>query len=71
MLAGWGYWAGPGARIVTYAGEPQQEPLVHHGRFVAGSVAQIQAMFQRCRAGRFESMSAIVRGARREADART
>jgi redox-sensitive bicupin YhaK (pirin superfamily) len=59
-----------GARIVLYAGEPQREPLVHHGPFAAGSVAEIEEMFQRYRAGRFESMSAIARKARRESQAR-
>jgi quercetin 2,3-dioxygenase len=60
-----------GARIVLYAGEPQREPLVHYGPFAAGSVAEIEEMFHRYRAGRFESMSAIARRARRESEART
>jgi quercetin 2,3-dioxygenase len=60
-----------GARIVLYAGEPQREPLVHHGPFAAGSVAEIEEMFQRYRAGRFESMSAIARRARQGNEART
>lgn len=60
-----------GARIVLYAGEPQREPLVHDGPFAAGSVAEIEEMFHRYRAGRFESMSAIARRARRENEART
>jgi Pirin C-terminal cupin domain len=60
-----------GARIVLYAGEPQREPLVHHGPFAASSVAEIEEMFHRYRAGRFESMSAIARRARRENEART
>jgi redox-sensitive bicupin YhaK (pirin superfamily) len=60
-----------GARIVLYAGEPQREPLIHHGPFAAGSVAEIEEMFHRYRAGRFESMSAIARRAPRENEART
>jgi redox-sensitive bicupin YhaK (pirin superfamily) len=60
-----------GARIFLYAGEPQHEPLVHHGPFAAGSVAEIEEMFHRYHAGRFESMSAIARRARREHEART
>ena len=60
-----------GARIVLYAGEPQREPLVHYGPFAAGSVAEIEEMFHRYRSGRFESMSAIARRARRENEART
>jgi hypothetical protein len=59
-----------GARIVLYAGEPQREPLVHRGPFAAGSVAEIEEMFQRYRAGRFESMGAIARRARRGNEAR-
>jgi redox-sensitive bicupin YhaK (pirin superfamily) len=52
--------AGPrGARVVLYAGEPQREPLVHHGPFVAGSESEIRELFRRYRAGTFESMSAI------------
>jgi redox-sensitive bicupin YhaK (pirin superfamily) len=54
-----------GARIVLYAGEPQREPLVHHGPFAAGSVAEIEEMFRGYRAGRFESMSAIAHRAHR------
>jgi len=60
-----------GARIVLYAGEPQREPLVHRGPFAAGSLAEIEEMFHRYRAGRFESMSAIARRARGENEART
>jgi redox-sensitive bicupin YhaK (pirin superfamily) len=59
-----------GARIVFYAGEPQHEPLVHRGPFAAGSVAEIEEMFHRYRAGRFESMSAIARRFQRENEAR-
>jgi hypothetical protein len=56
------FTAGPdGARLVLYAGEPQDEPLVHYGPFVAGSPAEINELFRRYRAGRFESMSAIAR----------
>ena len=47
------------------------EPLVHYGPFAAGSVAEIEEIFHRYRAGRFESMSAIARRARRENEART
>jgi redox-sensitive bicupin YhaK (pirin superfamily) len=54
-----------GARVILYAGEPQQEPLVHHGPFVARSEREIGDLFRRYRAGGFESMSAI---ARRERD---
>jgi quercetin 2,3-dioxygenase len=60
-----------GARIVLYAGEPQREPLIHRGPFAAGSVAELEEMVRRYRAGRFESMSAIARRTRRENEART
>jgi quercetin 2,3-dioxygenase len=60
-----------GARLVLYAGEPQREPLVHYGPFAAGSVAEIEEMFRRYRAGRFESMNAIARRSRRGNEART
>jgi len=33
-----------GARVVLYTGEPQREPLVHHGPFVAGSEPEIRVM---------------------------
>lgn len=57
--------AGPrGARLVLYAGEPQREPLVHHGPFVAGSPSDIYDLHRRYRAGAFESMGAIARRAR-------
>lgn len=57
--------AGPtGARLVLYAGEPQREPLVHHGPFVAGTEADIYDLHRRYRAGGFESMGAIARRAR-------
>jgi redox-sensitive bicupin YhaK (pirin superfamily) len=56
------FTAGPqGARLVLYTGEPQHEPLVHHGPFVAGSESEIRSLFQRFRAGGFESMGAIAR----------
>jgi redox-sensitive bicupin YhaK (pirin superfamily) len=48
-----------GARVVLYAGEPQHEPLVHHGPFVAGSDTEIRELYRRFRLGTFESMSAI------------
>jgi quercetin 2,3-dioxygenase len=50
-----------GARIVLYAGQPQYEPIVQHGPFVAGSEAEIRELFLQFRAGRFESMSGLAR----------
>ena len=48
-----------GARVVLYAGEPQREPLVHHGPFVAGSREEIVELFRRFRAGEFVPMSTL------------
>lgn len=48
-----------GARVVLYAGEPQREPLVQHGPFVAGSREQIVEHFRRFRAGEFAPMSTL------------
>lgn len=48
-----------GLRVVLYAGQPQKEPLLHHGPFVAGNAAEINAYFQRYRAGHFRRLSQI------------
>ncbi len=40
-----------GARVVLYAGEPQREPLIHHGPFVADDEATLAQMFRDFRAG--------------------
>jgi hypothetical protein len=48
-----------GARVVLYTGEPQREPLVHYGPFVAGNLAEIHDFNRRFRNGEFTSMSAI------------
>jgi redox-sensitive bicupin YhaK (pirin superfamily) len=47
------------ARLILYAGAPQNEPLVHHGPFVAGSAAEIAARFAEFRQGRFEPLSRV------------
>jgi quercetin 2,3-dioxygenase len=52
-----------GARFVLYAGEPQYEPTVHHGPFVAGSQEEIVDYFRDFRAGKFESMSSLAKRA--------
>jgi quercetin 2,3-dioxygenase len=49
------------ARFVLYTGEPQREPLVHHGPFVAGSPPDIVRLFQEFRGGRFEPLSQVAR----------
>jgi redox-sensitive bicupin YhaK (pirin superfamily) len=48
-----------GGRVVVYLGQPQHEPLVHHGPFVAGSPAEIQSAFRRFRAGEFAPLSTL------------
>lgn len=53
-----------GARVVLYAGEVQNEPLVQHGPFVAGSPAEIREHFLHFQLGEFESMGAIARAMR-------
>jgi redox-sensitive bicupin YhaK (pirin superfamily) len=52
--------AGPGgARVVLYVGQPQDEPLVPRGPFVAGSREEITAYFTAYRAGSFRRLSEI------------
>jgi redox-sensitive bicupin YhaK (pirin superfamily) len=46
-----------GGRAVLYAGEPQNEPTVQRGPFVAGSDADIARLHREFRAGTFERMS--------------
>jgi redox-sensitive bicupin YhaK (pirin superfamily) len=53
------------ARVVLYAGQPQGEPLVHHGPFVAGSRPEIVRLYGEFRSGRFEPLSQV--GARTRA----
>ncbi|MFT3714183.1 MAG: pirin-like C-terminal cupin domain-containing protein [Archangium sp.] len=48
-----------GGRVVAYLGQPQNEPLVHHGPFVAGDVMEIQSAFRRFRAGEFAPLSTL------------
>ncbi len=49
------------ARVLLYAGERQNEPMVHHGPFVAGSIPAIERMFRDYRAGRFTRISELAR----------
>ena len=48
-----------GARVVLYAGQPQREPLIHHGPFVAGSQPEIVRLFTEYHAGRFQRLSQL------------
>lgn len=48
-----------GARVVLYTGQPQREPLIHHGPFVAGSESELVQLFNTYRAGRFQRLSQL------------
>jgi redox-sensitive bicupin YhaK (pirin superfamily) len=48
-----------GGRVLLYAGARQDEPLVHHGPFVAGSREEIARLFEAYRRGGFQSLSAL------------
>ena len=54
---------GDGARVVLYAGQPQQEPLIHYGPFIADDEQVLAGMFRDFRAGRFTPMSSLRPGA--------
>jgi quercetin 2,3-dioxygenase len=47
------------ARFVLYAGEPQREPLIHHGPFVAGTREDVAQLFRAFHSGRFEALSGV------------
>jgi quercetin 2,3-dioxygenase len=55
-----------GARFVLYAGLPIREPLIHQGPFVAGSRAEIAALYQRFRGGQFQSMHQLAHAQRQQ-----
>lgn len=48
-----------GARVVLYAGQPQREPLIQHGPFVADDEPTLTQMHHDFRAGRFVRMSQL------------
>jgi redox-sensitive bicupin YhaK (pirin superfamily) len=50
-----------GARLVLYAGEPHDAPIVMHGPFVGGTRSDIVRVSREYTAGRFQRMSALVR----------
>jgi len=52
-----------GARVLLYAGLRQNEPMIQHGPFVAGSADAIQRMYRDYRAGRFVRVSMLVANA--------
>jgi quercetin 2,3-dioxygenase len=49
------------ARVILYAGQRQNEPTVHYGPFVAGSMEGIERMYRDYRAGRFTRISNLGR----------
>ncbi len=49
-----------GGRVVLYAGQPQNEPLMHHGPFLAGSQPQMLQVFSNYRSGSFQPLSALM-----------
>lgn len=48
-----------GARLVLYAGERQDEPIVQRGPFVAGSDEELAARFAAYRSGAFDRVSVL------------
>jgi redox-sensitive bicupin YhaK (pirin superfamily) len=57
---------GDGARVVLYLGQPQREPIIHHGPFVAADQADLLQLFEDYRAGQFVRMSQLSARAARE-----
>ncbi len=54
-----------GGRVVLYSGQPQNEPLIHHGPFVAGSREELVELFGQYRAGHFQRLSELMATASR------
>ena len=52
-----------GTRLVLYAGQPQNVPIVMHGPFVGGTRADLMRVSREYMEGRFGRMSALVRAA--------
>jgi redox-sensitive bicupin YhaK (pirin superfamily) len=52
-----------GARVVIYAGQPQNRPIVTHGPFVGETRADLVRVSQGYMDGKFERVSALMRGA--------
>jgi len=57
-----------GARVVMYAGQPQNEAIVSHGPFIGDTRDDIVRLCQEYRAGKFERMSNLARQRRVESD---
>jgi redox-sensitive bicupin YhaK (pirin superfamily) len=54
-----------GARLVLYAGQPQNDRIVVHGPFVADSRQDIARLYQGYRDGRFQRLSELTTAARK------
>lgn len=48
-----------GARFVIYSGEPQGDPIVSHGPFIADSSEDIQRLFREYREGKMKHISTV------------
>ncbi|RYZ26197.1 MAG: pirin family protein, partial [Sphingobacteriales bacterium] len=48
-----------GARVVIYSGEPQGDPIVSHGPFIADSSEDIQRLFREYREGKMKHISTV------------
>ena len=48
-----------GARLVLYTGEPQREPIIQRGPFVADDQEGLVRMYRDFQAGRFTRMSEL------------
>jgi len=53
-----------GARAVLYAGQPQHDPIVSQGPFIADTRDDIVRLYNEYRGGQFERMSHLARAAR-------
>ncbi len=48
-----------GARVILYAGQPQREPCIQYGPFVAGDMAGIQKLNTEFRKAGFRRLSEL------------
>ncbi len=53
-----------GARVVLYAGQPQQDAIVSHGPFIGDTREDIARLYAEYRAGQFERMSNLARASK-------
>jgi redox-sensitive bicupin YhaK (pirin superfamily) len=48
-----------GARLILYAGQPQEDPIVSYGPFIGDSKQDIARLFAEYQAGRFPRLSEL------------